>query len=174
MNWNIDPMHSEVQFKVKHLVISTVTGNFKNYEGTITTKSDNNFDDAGVAFSLDVASISTNQADRDNHLKSGEFFDAEKFPKIKFTQGKLVKKAGDDYTLNGHLTIKETTLPITLNASLGGITKDAWGNTKAGFEINGKINRKDFGMTWNAATEAGGLVVSEDVKFDINVQVAKA
>lgn len=174
MNWNIDPMHSEVLFKVKHLVISTVTGNFKNYEGTITTKSENNFDDADVAFSLDVNSISTNQTDRDNHLKSPEFFDAEKFSKIKFTNGKLLKKDGDNYSLNGHLTIKETTQPVSLDVTLGGISKDSYGNTKAGFEINGKINRKDFGITWNALTEAGGLTVSEDVKLDINIQVAKA
>jgi polyisoprenoid-binding protein YceI len=174
MNWNIDQTHSEVQFKVKHLVISTVTGNFTNYEGSVVAASEDSFDNAAVTFSLDVASISTNQIDRDNHLKSTEFFDVEKFPKITFSNGVLTKKNNDDYELNGHLTLKETTKPVTLQVTLGGIMKDPWGNTKAGFEINGIINRKDFGMTWNAVTEAGGLLVAEDIKLALNIQLAKA
>lgn len=174
MNWNIDQTHSEVQFKVKHLVISTVTGNFTSFEGTVLATSEDSFDNAAVAFSLNVDSISTNQIDRDNHLKSAEFFDVEKFPKITFSNGKLTKKNNNDYDLNGHLTIKETTKPITLQVTLGGIMKDPWGNTKAGFEINGVINRKDFGMTWNAITEAGGLLVAEDIKLALNIQLAKA
>lgn len=173
MTWNIDSTHSEVQFKVKHLVISTVTGSFGSFKGSAES-ADDSFENAKVTFSLDVASISTNQNDRDNHLKSADFFDAEKYPTISFTDGKLVKKSGDEFTLEGDLTIKSVTKRVTLAATLGGVAKDPWGNTKAGFEIKGKINRKDFGITWNAATEAGGLLVGEDVSLDINVQLAKA
>ncbi len=173
MAWNIDSAHSEVQFKVKHLVISTVTGSFNSFEGSAEA-ADDSFENASVRFSLEVSSISTNQIDRDNHLKSADFFDAEKFPKITFTNGKLKKKSGDDYVLEGDLQIKEITKPISLSASLGGIMKDPWGNTKAGFEVKGKINRKDFGITWNSVTEAGGLLVGEDVSFDINIQLVKA
>lgn len=174
MAWNIDPAHSEVQFKVKHLVISTVTGNFNNFEGVLTTENEDSFDNASVNFSLDVDSISTNQVDRDNHLKSADFFDSAVHPKITFTNGKLVKKSNDEFELNGHLTLKETTKPVTLKVSFGGIMKDPWGNTKAGFEINGLINRKDFGLTWNTVTEAGGLLVGEEVKLALNIQLAKA
>lgn len=127
-----------------------------------------------MSFSLDVASISTNQLDRDNHLKSAEFFDAEKFPRISFGNGILSKKANDSYELSGNLTIKEVTQPIVLDVEFGGIMKDPWGNVKAGFEINGTINRKDYGVTWNAITEAGGLLVGEDVKLALNVQFAQS
>ncbi len=168
--WGIDPTHTEVQFKVKHLVISTVTGYFKKFSGSIESESDD-FDGAQVSFSLDANSIETNQTDRDNHLKSPDFFSAEEYPTIDFT-GEL-KKTGSDYKLNGDLTIRGTKKNITLDVDFGGIMVDPWGNTKAGFEINGKINRKDFGLNWNALTEAGGMVVSEDVKLHINTELAK-
>jgi polyisoprenoid-binding protein YceI len=161
-----------VQFKVKHLVISTVTGSFNSFEGSAEA-ADDSFENASVRFSLEVSSISTNQVDRDNHLKSADFFDAEKFPQITFTNGKLTKKSAENYVLEGDLQIKDVKKAITLNASLGGIMKDPWGNIKAGFEIKGKINRKDFGITWNSVTEAGGLLVGEDVSFDINIQLVK-
>lgn len=173
MNWNIDTAHSEVQFKVKHLVVSTLTGAFNAYEGTVDTSSDSDFDKAKVKFSLDTASISTNQADRDNHLKSADFFDVDTFPKLTF-DGSLKNKSGNEFDLIGDITIKDVTKSITLSAELLGIMKDPWGNTKAGFEIKGKINRKDFGLVWNAVTETGGLLVSEDVKLEINIQVTKA
>lgn len=168
--WGIDPTHTEVQFKVKHLVISTVTGHFKKFSGSIESDSDD-FDGAQVSFSLDVNSIETNQADRDNHLKSPDFFAAEEHPTIDFT-GEL-KKIGSDYTLNGDLTIRGIKKSITLDVEFGGIMVDPWGSTKAGFEINGKINRKEFGLNWNALTEAGGMVVSEEVKLHINTELAK-
>lgn len=174
MNWNIDTTHSEVQFKVKHLVISTVTGSFGVYEGTLQGPNESGFDGSKVAFSLDVASISTKQTDRDNHLKSADFFDVEKFPKISFANGVLKATSGDDYELTGDLTIKDATKPVKLSASLGGIMVDPWGNTKAGFEVKGKINRKDFGIVWNTITEAGGMLVGEEITLDINVQLAKA
>lgn len=171
--WNIDPTHSEVQFKVKHLMISTVTGNFSTYEGTVNTVNDTDFDGASINFSADIDSISTRQEQRDEHLKSGEFFDAEKFPKLTFASTSFKKKSDDTYVLEGNLTIRDKTNPIKLNAEFGGIMTDFYGNTKAGFEISGKINRQDFDLTWNGITEAGGIVVSEEVKLIFNIQVAK-
>jgi polyisoprenoid-binding protein YceI len=169
--WGIDTTHTEVQFKVKHLVISTVTGFFKKFSGSVESETED-FDGASVNFSLDVNSIDTNQADRDAHLKSPDFFAAEEYPTVDFT-GTLKKVSGNDYTLDGALTMRGTTKAVVLNAEFGGIMVDPWGNTKAGFEINGKVNRKDFGLNWNAITEAGGMVVSEDVKLHINVELAK-
>jgi len=168
--WGIDPTHTEVQFKVKHLVISTVTGFFKKFDGALETESDD-FDGAKVNFSLDANSIDTNQADRDAHLKSPDFFSAEEYPTLKF-EG-LLKKDGESYTLDGNMTIRDITKSISLDVDFGGIMVDPWGNTKAGFEINGKINRKDFGLTWNTITEAGGMLVGEEIKILINAQLAK-
>jgi polyisoprenoid-binding protein YceI len=169
--WVLDPMHSEVQFKVKHLVISTVTGFFKSFEGSLETENED-FTGADITFSLDVNSIDTNQDQRDGHLKSAEFFDAEKYPKITFKSTSFTKD-GDDYTLAGNLTIKDITKPVKLNVEHGGTAGDFYGNTKAGFEITGKINRKEFGLTWDGVTEAGSIVVGEDIKLIINVQFAK-
>ena len=169
--WVLDPMHSEVQFKVKHLVISTVTGSFKVFEGSLETENED-FTDANISFSLDVASIDTNQDQRDGHLKSAEFFDAEKYPTISFKSTSFTKD-GDDYTLTGDLTIKDITKSVTLAVEHGGTAADFYGNTKAGFELSGKINRKEFGLTWDGVTEAGSIVVGEDIKLLINVQFAK-
>lgn len=164
--WAIDPTHSEVSFKVKHLVISTVTGYFKSFEGTVDTESED-FDGANISFSADIASIFTNQSDRDNHLKSADFFDAEKFPKMSFS-GILKGSA-----LEGELTIKDITKKVTLDVDFGGIVEDPYGQTKAGFEIEGKISRKEFGLMWNAVTEAGSVVVSDQVRIIVNAQVVK-
>lgn len=169
--WVLDPMHSEVQFKVKHLVISTVTGTFKIFEGGLTTETED-FSGAKIQFSLDVNSIDTNQTDRDNHLKSADFFNSEAYPAIKFKSTAFTKD-GDDYKLNGDLTVKEVTKPVVLNVEFGGIATDFYGNVKAGFEVTGKINRKEFGLTWDGITEAGSIVVGEDIKLAINVQFAK-
>jgi polyisoprenoid-binding protein YceI len=171
--WTIDPTHSAVQFKVKHLMISTVTGIFGTYEGSIETTNDEDFVGASVNFSADIDSISTGQEQRDGHLKSGEFFDAENFPKLTFTSTSMEKKEEDSYVLEGNLTIKGITKPVTLKVEFGGIMGDFYGNTKAGFDISGKINRQDFSLTWNAITEAGGIVVSDEVKLAFNIQVAK-
>ncbi|KYG74937.1 polyisoprenoid-binding protein YceI [Roseivirga ehrenbergii] len=170
--WAIDPLHSEVQFKVKHLVISTVTGSFKSFEGGLETDGDN-FDGANATFSIATTSVDTNVADRDAHLKSPEFFDSENHPNMTF-KGVLKQVSGDDYKLVGDLTIKETTKPVELTVEHGGIMKDAYGQTKAGFEITGSINRKDFGLTWSMVTEAGGMVVGDNVKLLLNVQLTKA
>ena len=169
--WVIDPTHSEIQFKVKHLVISTVTGSFKSFEGTVDSESED-FDGATVSFSAETASIETNQAQRDAHLTSAEFFDSEKYPKLTFT-GILKSTSDEAYSLNGDLTIKDTTKPFSFSVEFGGKMTDFYGNNKAGFEISGKLNRKDFGLTWSAVTEAGGVVVGDEVKLIANVQVVK-
>lgn len=168
--WIIDPTHSEVSFKVKHLVISTVTGYFKEFEGVMESSSED-FDQAKVSFSTAIDSISTNQVDRDNHLKSADFFDAENHPKLSFT-GKIVNENGD-YKLVGDLTIRETTKPLTLDVDFGGVAGDPYGQTKAGFEIEGKISRKEYGLTWSAVTEAGSVVVSDQVRLILSVQLVK-
>lgn len=170
--WVIDPMHSEVQFKVKHLVISTVSGFFKSFGGEVITEGDD-FDNAEVDFTLDINSIDTNQTQRDEHLKGGEFFDAEKYPQISFKSTSLTKSDDEEYELKGDLTIKDVTKPVTLKAEFGGSAADFYGNTKAGFEITGKVNRKEFGLTWDGVTEAGSVVVGEDIKLLINLQLTK-
>ena len=170
--WGVDTTHSEVQFKVKHLVIATVTGAFKKFSGSINTES-NDFDGAIANFSIEANSIDTNQPDRDTHLKSPDFFAAEQYPSIEFKNGVLKKIGEDSYQLTGPLTIRETTKEVTLDVEFGGTMKDPWGNIKAGFELNGKINRKDFGLSWNALTEAGGMVVGEDVKLHLNIELVK-
>jgi len=170
--WVIDPTHSEVQFKVKHLVISTVTGSFKSFEGSVQTEGDS-FEGASISFTADVNSIDTNMEQRDGHLKSADFFDAENFPKLSFVSTSFVSKGDDEFTLTGDLTLRGVTKSVTLAVNYGGQMVDFYGNTKAGFELNGKINRKDFGLNWGAVTEAGGVVVSDEVKLHFNIQVAK-
>jgi polyisoprenoid-binding protein YceI len=170
--WVIDPMHSEVQFKVKHLVISTVSGFFKSFEGTLETENDD-FENANIYFALNIDSIDTNQSQRDEHLKSPEFFDAGQFPQITFKSTSFKKTDDDEFKLTGDLTVKGITKTVSLDAEFGGSTDDFYGNTKAGFEVSGKINRKDFGLTWDGVTEAGSVVVGEDIKLLINLQFAK-
>jgi polyisoprenoid-binding protein YceI len=170
--WVLDPMHSEIQFKIKHLVISTVTGSFTSFEGTAQTEGDD-FENAKVEFTLDVDSVNTNQEARDQHLRGEDFFNAAQYPKISFTSTSFTKKSGGEYKLTGDLTIKGVTKPVTLDVEHGGTAVDFYGNTKAGFEATGKINRKEFGLTWGGVTEAGAIVVGEDVKLIMNVQFAK-
>ena len=170
--WVLDAMHSEVQFKIKHLVISTVTGSFNSFAGTMQSDSDDNFENAQLEFSLDVDSIDTNQEQRDAHLKGEEFFNSAQFPTIKFASTSFVKD-GDTYKVTGDLTMKDVTKPVTLEAEYGGSAVDFYGNHKAGFEVTGKINRKEFGLTWGGITEAGAIVLGDDVKLIANVQFAK-
>ncbi|MGN6540003.1 MAG: YceI family protein [Ginsengibacter sp.] len=170
--WAIDPMHSEMLFKIKHLVISTVTGSFKKFQGTAIT-SGNDFNNAKVNFTIDVNSIDTNEPHRDEHLLSSDFFESAAYPQIKFQSTSFTKESEGDYKMTGNLTIKEVTKPVVLNVEYGGSEKDMYGNIKHGFEITGNINRKDFGMSYNALTEAGGLTLGEEVKVIANIQVAR-
>ncbi len=170
--WALDTAHSEVQFKVKHLVISTVTGTFKVFGGSLESNGDD-FEGAKIDFSVDIQSIETNNADRNAHLKSDDFFSAEKYPTMNFVSTSFKKISGSDYELTGDLTIRDVTKSITLKADFGGIVVDPWGQTKTGFEVEGKINRKEYGLVWSAVTESGGLVVSDDVKLHINVEFTK-
>lgn len=170
--WGVDASHSEVQFKVKHLVISTVTGSFKKFSGSVESESED-FDKAKVNFSIDVNSIDTNVADRDAHLKSPDFFAAAQYPTIDFKNGVLTKVSNEEYKLKGDLTIRDVTKPIELSVEYNGIVADPWGNTRAGFEITGRVNRKDYHLNWSAITEAGKVVVSDEVKLHFNIEVIK-
>ena len=169
--WSIDPTHSEVGFKVKHMMFTNVSGTFAAYDATITTE-DDNFENANFEFSANIDSISTNNTDRDNHLKSADFFDADNFPKLTFKASSFTKD-GDDYEITGDLSIKEVTKPVKFPVEFSGLMKDPWGNTKAGLNIYGKINRKDWGLNWNSALETGGVLVGEEVKLNIELQLIK-
>jgi polyisoprenoid-binding protein YceI len=172
--WIIDPIHSEIGFKVKHLMITNVKGFFKEFEASIFTTGDD-FMTAEIDFWLNPASIDTGSADRDTHLKSADFFDVEHHKEITFTANTYEKVDGDgSYELWGELTIKGITKKIKLDVEFGGVEKDPWGNEKAGFSINGKINRKDWELNWNAALETGGLLVSNDVWIMCEVQLVKS
>ncbi|MDO9257560.1 MAG: YceI family protein [Bacteroidales bacterium] len=168
--WVIDPSHSEIAFKVKHLMISNVKGSFGEFSGQLVTDGDD-FSTAEIGFQINPASISTGSADRDGHLKSPDFFDVDNFKEITFTSGRLALKGGDDYTLTGDLAIKGVSQTVKLDVEFGGLMTDPWGNVKAGFTINGKISRTDFGLTWNAALEAGGVLVGDEIRLNLDVQL---
>ncbi len=170
--WVIDPSHSEIAFKVKHLMISNVKGSFGEFNGQLITDGDD-FATSEINFQINPASVSTGATDRDGHLKSPDFFDVENFKEITFTSGKLSKTGDDEFALTGNLTIKEFSQPVKLNVEFGGLMTDPWGNTKAGFTLDGKINRRDFGLTWNAALEAGGVLVADEIKLNMDVQLLK-
>jgi polyisoprenoid-binding protein YceI len=169
--WAIDPSHSEIQFKVKHLMITTVTGTFKDFSAEVELEGDD-LNNAQVSFWANTASIFTNDEKRDGHLRSGDFFDSEKFPKLRFKSTRI-EGSGNDWKVTGDLTIKDVTKPVTLDVEWSGQAKDPWGNTKAGLNLSGKIDRKEFGLTWNAALEAGGVLVSDEVRILAEVQLAK-
>ncbi|MCS6966985.1 MAG: YceI family protein [Cytophagales bacterium] len=170
--WIIDPAHSQIEFKVKHLMISTVTGSFGVFSGEAITEG-NGFEDAAVFFTAQTASIYTGNAERDNHLRSADFFDAEKYPVITFTSSSMKKTSPNMFELTGTLSMHGISKEITLHAEFLGINKDPWGNVKAAFEVQGKLNRKEFGLNWNAALEAGGVLVGEEVKIIANVQLTR-
>lgn len=170
--FKIDASHSEIHFKVKHLMITNVTGSFGTFDASLESANED-FTDAKISFTADISSIDTNNEQRDTHLKSADFFDAEKYPQLSFTSTSFTKKSDEDYELTGNITIKDVTKPVTLKVNYGGTMTDPWGQVKAGFEINGKINRKDFGLNWSAVTETGGIVVSDDVRLVLNVQMVK-
>ena len=167
----IDPSHSRVQFKVKHLMISNVLGSFKEFEGKASMV-ENDLSSTVVSFSINAASIDTEAPDRDTHLKSPDFFDVEKYPKIEFEGKGMTQKDEDNYELKGNLTMKGISKPVVLSVEFGGLMTDPWGNKKAGFSVTGEINRKDWGMGWNAALEAGGVLVGEKIKLLCDVEFA--
>lgn len=172
ITWKPDPVHSEVQFKAKHLMITTVTGHFESFDLDVVTENEDFTTASKIEFTADINSISTNNADRDTHLKSADFFDASQHGQLRFVGNKF-EKSGDDYNLHGDLTIRGTTKPITLTVEFGGIVTDPYGQTKAGFTVDGKISRKEFGLLWNAATEAGQIVVSDEIKIHCEIQLIK-
>lgn len=167
-NWNIDNAHSEIAFKVKHMMISTVTGYFEDYSASVETENED-FKGASFSFTAQTDSINTKNSDRDAHLKSDDFFNVEAYPELKFES-----KSFDGNTLVGDLTIKNITKEVSLDVDFNGVAIDPYGQTKAGFDISGAINRKDFDLTWSAVTEAGKIVVSDTVKLQLNVQFVKA
>jgi len=176
-NWNVDASHSKLGFAVTHMMVSETEGKFKIYEGKVTSpKNDVDFNGASVDFSVDASSINTDDEKRDGHLKSADFFDVEKYPKIIFKSTSM--KSGKDkntYTLTGNLTMHGVTKPVTLKAvGAPKLIKDPYGMERYAFKVTGTVNRKDFGLTWNALLEAGGVAVSEDVRLDINVEITKA
>ncbi|MEP6927815.1 MAG: YceI family protein [Ginsengibacter sp.] len=172
--WVIDPAHSEIAFKVKHLMITNVKGVFKEFEASIYTTGDD-FLSAEIDFWMNPASVETGSADRDAHLKNTDFFDVENHKEITFTANTYEKVDNDgSYELYGDLTIKGITKRIKLDVEFGGVMKDPWGNEKAGFAINGKINRKDWKLHWNTALETGGVLVSDEVQISCEVQLLKS
>ena len=158
--WAIDPTHSEITFKVKHLMISNVNGE--------------DFTNSTISANIDASSISTNNNDRDTHLKSPDFFEVENYPEITFVSTSIKKIDDDDFKLVGNLTIKGVTKEIKLDTEFGGFMKDLYGNEKAGFSINGKLNRKDFGLNYNAALEAGGVMIGNEIKINAEIQFVKS
>lgn len=173
VKWGIDHAHSEIAFKVKHLMITNVKGVFTSYDADIVTTGED-FMTAEIDFWMDPSSVSTGSPDRDNHMKSPDFFDIEKHKQITFVANSYENVDGDgSYELYGDLTIKGITKRIKLDVEFGGVMKDPWGNHKAGFTINGKINRKDWELNWNAALEAGGFLVADDVYISCDVQLVR-
>ena len=168
--WVIDPTHSEILFKVKHLMITNVKGEFRSFSGEIDGE---DFTKSKVNIKVDASSIFTNNEDRDKHLVSADFFDVENFGELTFESIAFKKVDDEEYKLTGALTIKGVTNEVTLDVEFGGTNKDPWGNKKAGFSVNGKINRKDWGLNWNAALETGGVLVGEEVKIMAEVQFVK-
>ncbi len=171
--WNVDKMHSAVKFAVSHLVISEVDGSFKIFDGSMVAAKED-FSDAKINFTVDVNSINTDNTNRDGHLKSDDFFNAEKYPNMTFVSTSFKKKSGSTYELTGNLTIRDVTKKVTFAVKYGGTTKDPYGNTKAGFKATGSINRLAYGLKWNNLTEAGGAVVGADVDLTVNLEMALA
>jgi polyisoprenoid-binding protein YceI len=170
--YSIDPVHSEVSFKVKHLMISTVTGTFNKFNANVEAANED-MSDAKISFDADIDSVNTSNEQRDGHLKGTDFFDAANYPKLSFVSTSLTKKDDSNYVLEGNLSIRGNTKPVKMDVEYFGKMTDFYGNEKHGFEINGKISRKEFGLEWNAVTELGGVVVSDEVKLQVNAQFQK-
>lgn len=170
--WNLDAAHSEIGFKVRHMMITNVSGSFGRFDVNVESE-DNDFSTADIKFRAELDTISTGNTDRDNHLKSGDFFDTSRYPELTFVSTDLIKLDEANFELVGDLTVRDVTRPVKLDVEFGGIGKDPWGNEKAGFTVTGKINRTDFNLNWNAALETGGVLVSEEVKLYAEIQLVK-
>lgn len=171
-NWALDPAHSEIQFKVKHLVISTVSGSFSEFSGSAVTPEDT-FESGEITITINAASINTNNEQRDGHLRSGDFFDADTHKDITIKTTSIKQVSGDDYVIMANFTMRGVTKQVEFKGEYGGKATDGYGNEKVGLEVKGKINRKDFGLNWNAVIEGGGLTVSDEVKLVANLQFIK-
>lgn len=171
--WTLDPAHSEITFKVRHMMITNVSGSIENFSVNVETE-DDSFTKARINFTGDINSINTGNADRDRHLKSADFFKAEENPQIKFQSKKVERKGDNEYALVGDLTIAGITQQMTFDVEAGGIGTDPYGAKKAGFSVTGKLNRSDFGMSWNAALETGGVLVGDEVKVFGEIQLVRA
>ena len=171
--WAIDPVHSEIAFRVRYLMITNIKGVFRDFSASVITRG-GNYITSEIEFSLNPASLDTGAPDRDGHLRSADFFDAEKYTRLSFS-GKKAEKADSKghYKLYGDLTIKDVTIPVKLDVEFGGVVKDPWGNEKAGYTLSGKVNRKEWGLNWNAALEAGGVLLSDDVTIACDIQLVK-
>lgn len=171
--WKVDPHHSKVNFSVSHLVISEVDGTFNTFDGEFVAKNDD-FSNSNISFEIDANSIDTDNEKRDGHLKSEDFFYTEKYSKISFKSTSFKKKDKNKYQLKGNLTMRGVTKPVTLKVTHGGIiANDGYGNTKAGFKIEGTLNRVDFGVAWNGKTEHGEMVVGEKIDFTAKLELVK-
>lgn len=170
--WKVDPAHSEIQFKVRHLMITTVTGYFRKFDLEVITEEEDFTRASRVIFTADINSIDTNNAQRDTHLKSPDFFSADQYPQLKF-EGKKFEKDGDEYILHGDLTIREVTKPISVKVEYAGTVVDPYGQVKAGFTVDGKLKRKDFNLSWDAVTEAGQVVVSNEIRIHGEIQLIR-
>lgn len=172
-NWTVDQSHSNVGFSVKHMMVSKVKGVFEDYSATVTAADLSDLSDATITFDIQVASISTKSEDRDNHLRSADFFDADQYPTISFKSTDIAKDGGD-YKVTGDLTIKDVTKPVTFNVEFNGKGTNPWGIEVYGFEAETKINRDEFGLTWNAALETGGVLVGKEIKINVDLEVNPA
>jgi|SRR5690625_189992 len=171
--WNVDNVHSTIEFTVKHMMISNVKGTFNDFEGTVEADP-NDLTDASIDFKIDVSSVDTRKEGRDDHLRSDDFFDVENHPHITFKATNIEQKSEDHYDITGDFTIRGTTKPVTFDVAFEGVAKDPMtGDEAAGFTGSTKINRKEFGLTWNAALETGGVVVGDEIKINIEIQIRK-
>ncbi|WNS73480.1 YceI family protein [Bacillus sp. DTU_2020_1000418_1_SI_GHA_SEK_038] len=171
--WALDPAHSSVDFSIKHMMIANVKGTFNQFDAVIEADP-TDLTSANIQFTVDLASIDTRNADRDNHLRSGDFFDVENHPSMTFQSTKIVNNGDGEYDVTGDLTIRGVTKTETFEVTYEGTGKDPWGNDKVGFTVEGAIKRSDYGLTWNSALETGGVLVGDKVKISLDVQAAKA
>lgn len=171
--WEIDSSHSSIQFSVRHLVIAKVRGQFSRWTGTLQVPPDRDFTQASLDVVIDASSIDTGVADRDAHLKSGDFFDVERYPELTFRSGAVEKVSDERLKVSGTLTIRGTSRPVTLDVDVHGFAKDPWGHERAAFTAKTHVDRKEFGLTWNQALETGGVMVGDRIDIEIEIEAVR-